>query len=203
VRIARDCAQNLYGSFHINVVTRLERPLMEEFAKLVVQTGSLHHIASIHDQYLDYVVLERNLFSLAIPDSYQLYNGAATTDAQMEAAMGDVALGLFSVVASLGHVPIIRCPKVCTRERAGYVCACTRAYCVVVTDGLDGWMDLTSPGSSVYLGAGPSLTLSFFSPTWTTVKTRAGRGARNGRTEAAQARGGAPHPPSRGRKCRR
>jgi Sec1 family len=132
VRIARDCSQNLYGSFHINVVTRLERPLMEEFAKLVVQTGSLHHIASIHDQYLDYVVLERNLFSLAIPDSYQLYNGAAATEAQMEAAMGDVALGLFSVVASLGHVPIIRCPKVCMRVMC--VCVSGRVMCVRVRE---------------------------------------------------------------------
>jgi Sec1 family len=124
VRIARDCSQNLYGRFHINVVTRLDRQLMEEFARLVVQTGSLHNIASIHDQYLDYVVLERNLFSLSISDSYKIYNGSATTEAQMEAAMNDVALGLFSVVASLGQVPVIRCPTV--RARA-LVEACVRA----------------------------------------------------------------------------
>jgi hypothetical protein len=118
-RIARDCAQNLYGRFHVNLVTRLDRAVMEEFAKLVVQSGSLGSIASIHDQYLDYVVLERNLFSLSVPNSYQLYNGGSTTEAQMEAAMSDVALGLFSVVASLGQVPVIRCPKV---SRSGCHC---------------------------------------------------------------------------------
>jgi hypothetical protein len=111
-RIARDCSQSLYGRFHINLVTRIDRPLLEEFAKLVVQSGSLSSVASIHDQYLDYVVLERNLFSLSIQDSYRLYNGSSATEAQMESAMNDVALGLFSVVASLGQVPIIRCPKV-------------------------------------------------------------------------------------------
>jgi len=109
--IGQDCAKGLYGRAHLNFVTKLDRSLMEEFARLVVQTGSLDTIASVHDQYLDYVCLERNLFSLHKKNSYVTYNGSGATEQSMEAAMTEIAYGLFSVVATLGCVPIIRCPK--------------------------------------------------------------------------------------------
>jgi sec1 family domain-containing protein 1 len=62
--IAQDCAKGLYGRVHLNFVTKLERSLMEDFAKLVVQSGSLENVAGLHDQYLDFVCLEQQLFSL-------------------------------------------------------------------------------------------------------------------------------------------
>jgi len=110
--IAQDCAKGLYGRTHLNFVTKLDRELMEEFAKLVVQSGSLDTIASVHDQYLDYVCLEQHLFSLKKENSYVMYNGSGATDQMMEQAMTDIAYGLFSVVASLGQIPVIRCPSV-------------------------------------------------------------------------------------------
>jgi hypothetical protein len=85
---------------------------MEEFAKLVVQTGSLESIASVHDQYLDYVCMEKRLFSLHKVNSYVTYNSSGTTEEMMEQAMTDIAYGLFSVVATLGQIPVIRCPRV-------------------------------------------------------------------------------------------
>lgn len=110
--IAQDCGRRLYQRAHLNFVTKLDRSLMEEFAKLVVQSGSLETIASVHDQYLDYVCLEKHLFSLYKPNSYALYNGSGATEQMMEQAMTDIAYGLFSVVASLGQIPVIRCPRV-------------------------------------------------------------------------------------------
>jgi hypothetical protein len=110
--IAQDCSKGLYGRTHLNFVTKLDRSLMEEFAKLVVQTGSLETIASVHDQYLDFVCLERSLFSLSKPDSYALYNGSGATEQMMEQFMTEIAYGLFSVVASMASIPIIRCPHV-------------------------------------------------------------------------------------------
>ena len=91
---------------------------MEEFAKLVVETNSLHKIASVHDQYLDFVSLEQNLFQLANPsmeESYVVLNGGssvASSDEGMERYMEEISFGLLSVVGALGVVPIIRCPKV-------------------------------------------------------------------------------------------
>jgi len=109
--IAQDCAKGLYGRSHLNFVTKLDRPLMEDFAKLVVQSGSLEAIAGIHDQYLDFVCLEQQLFSLAKKDSYALCNGSGVNEQMIEEAMTDIAYGLFSVVATQGKVPIIRCPS--------------------------------------------------------------------------------------------
>jgi len=110
-RIAQDCSQRLYGRAHLNFCTKLSRSAMEDFGRLVVQANALDQVASVHDQYLDYVCLERNLFSLHRTDSYVTYNGSGATDQSMEAAMNEIAHGLFSVVASLGHVPIIRCAR--------------------------------------------------------------------------------------------
>lgn len=110
--VAQDCAKGLYQRAHLNFCTKLDRSLMEEFAKLVVQTGSLETIAGVHDQYLDYVCLEKNLFSLHKPNSYVTINGSNATEAIIENAMNEIAYGLFSVVATLGQIPIIRCPKV-------------------------------------------------------------------------------------------
>jgi hypothetical protein len=112
--IAQDCTKGLYRSAHLNFVTKLDRALMEDFAKLVVQTGSLDKVASVHDQYLDYVCLEQRLFSLHTVNSYAMYNGAEATEQRMEQAMTDIAYGLFSVVATIGQIPVIRCPKVRT-----------------------------------------------------------------------------------------
>mmetsp|Transcript_14375 Transcript_14375/g.29895 ORF Transcript_14375/g.29895 Transcript_14375/m.29895 type:complete len:653 (-) Transcript_14375:1612-3570(-) len=109
--IAQDCAKGLYGRSHLNFVTRLDRPLMEDFAKLVVQSGTIENIAGIHDQYLDFVCLEQQLFSLAKKDSYALYNRSGVNEQMIEEAMTDIAYGLFSVVATQGKVPIIRCPR--------------------------------------------------------------------------------------------
>jgi len=110
--IARDCERGLYQRAHLNFVTKLDRALMEDFAKLVVQSSSLDVIASVHDQYLDYVCLEQRLFSLHKVNSYADINGSGATEQVIEQAMTDIAYGLFSVVASLGLIPVIRCPRV-------------------------------------------------------------------------------------------
>jgi len=119
--IAQDCAKGLYARSHLNFVTKLDRSLMEEFAKLVVQSGSLESIASVHDQYLDFACLEDRLFSLHKLNSYVTYNGSGATEQMMEQAMTDIAYGLFSVVATLGQIPVIRCPKV---SRCCCQCVC-------------------------------------------------------------------------------
>merc|ERR1719203_2248782 len=85
---------------------------MEEFARLVVNTAGLDSIASVHDQFVEFACLEERLFSLNVPGSYVRYNDPGATEADMEEAMNGIAAGLFSVVATLGSVPVIRCPRV-------------------------------------------------------------------------------------------
>ena len=85
---------------------------MEEFARLVVNTGGLDSIASVHDQFVEFACLENRLFTLNVAQSYVLYNNAGATEGDMDRAMNGIAGGLFSVVATLGCVPVIRCPRV-------------------------------------------------------------------------------------------
>jgi len=109
--IAHDCSVGLYKSAHLNFVTRIERTLLEEFARLVVQANCVKKVVSVYDQYLDYVCLEQNLFTLNTPNSYILYNDPNTTEGQMDRAMGDIANGLLSVVATTGQLPVVRCAR--------------------------------------------------------------------------------------------
>lgn len=110
--IAQDCAKRLYSKVHINFVTKMDRSLMEEFGKLIVQNNCLDMIASLHDQYLDFICLEKNLFSLSNQmDSYALMNKSGVTDNVMEKYLDDIAYGLLSVVGTSGSVPVVRCPK--------------------------------------------------------------------------------------------
>ncbi len=110
--IARDCSKHLYQRAHLHFSTRMERPAMEEFARLVVNTGGLDNIASVHDQFVEFACLENRLFSLNVAESYVLYNNPGANEQDIEMAMNGIAGGLFSVVATLGCVPVIRCPRV-------------------------------------------------------------------------------------------
>eukprot|EP00586_Coscinodiscus_wailesii_P014286 CAMPEP_0172512650 /NCGR_PEP_ID=MMETSP1066-20121228/246215_1 /TAXON_ID=671091 /ORGANISM="Coscinodiscus wailesii, Strain CCMP2513" /LENGTH=630 /DNA_ID=CAMNT_0013292563 /DNA_START=193 /DNA_END=2085 /DNA_ORIENTATION=+ len=111
--ISQDLANGLYAKSYLNFSTRLPRHLMEEFAKLVVKSGSeaLNRVASIHDLYLDFVCLERNLFTLNKKGGYVRYNGSGASEETITKEMEEVAYGLFSVVASMNTIPIIRCPR--------------------------------------------------------------------------------------------
>lgn len=110
--IASDCSKRLYSKVHINFVSKLDRSLMEEFGKLMVQNGCLDMIASLHDQYLDFVCMEQCLFSLSNKkNSYAMMNGSGVTDHAMEQYMNDIAYGLLSVMGTMGSVPIIRCAR--------------------------------------------------------------------------------------------
>jgi hypothetical protein len=92
---------------------------MEEFARLVVNTGGLSQIESVYDNYVDFVSLENGLFDLAVKESYVLYNHHRTDEHEMEAAMEGICAGLFSVVVTLGAVPIIRCGRGGAPEMVG------------------------------------------------------------------------------------
>lgn len=63
------------------------------------------------DQYLNFISLEKNLFTLNSKDSYIKWNDPTVTDTQAEEDIECIVNALFSVLVTLGVVPIIRCPK--------------------------------------------------------------------------------------------
>ncbi|OXG30726.1 hypothetical protein C360_05103 [Cryptococcus neoformans Bt15] len=142
-RIAEDLSPPLYASYYLAFTSSLPRSLLEELASLILsndpsgQTGQL--IASVTDQFLDFVVPSPNMFSLLPrrelkqdPDgtagkgkkgkdakeewvegraSYVVLNDPRATEVDIEEEVGRIAKGLFSVVTTMNMTPIIRCPR--------------------------------------------------------------------------------------------
>ncbi len=115
---------------------------MEELASLLLaadpsgSSGEL--VASVYDQFLDFLVPSPSLFSLlpkrvpaapaadagaqkkrsSMPEkevegrpSYAILNDPKATEIEIEEEAERIARGLFSVVVTMGNVPIIRCPR--------------------------------------------------------------------------------------------
>lgn len=126
-RIAQDLREGVYESFHLNFIEPFPRALLEELAASVAQDGTGDLIVQVVDQYLSYISPAPSLFSLLPPPpstshaadasaplpqlSYSLFNSPSSTEQQIEEEIERIAHGLFSVVATLGHVPFIRAPR--------------------------------------------------------------------------------------------
>ena len=110
-RIIADASRSLYDSFHLNFSSSIPRPLLEDLASGTLSSDSIQRIAKVHDQYLEFVTLEDNLFSLAQKSSYVQLNDPSAGDREIEEIVERIVTGLFSVLATLAVVPIIRCPR--------------------------------------------------------------------------------------------
>ena len=111
-RIADDLKRRLYRSFHLNFAHKTPRELVELLARESVQAGAAPLVASVFDQHLDFVTLEPTLFSLQRRGcSYVEYNDPSAGEAQIVAAMGQIAHGIFAALVALGGVPVIRAPR--------------------------------------------------------------------------------------------
>ncbi|KDO33631.1 hypothetical protein SPRG_01605 [Saprolegnia parasitica CBS 223.65] len=109
-RIVADCARELYATIHLNFAEPIPRARLETFAKGCVDAGCTSMVAKVFDQHANFVCLEPTLFSLNHASSYRAYNSTAITDSHIEQTMHDITQGLFSVLATLGVVPVIRAP---------------------------------------------------------------------------------------------
>ncbi|EMD41860.1 hypothetical protein CERSUDRAFT_110420 [Gelatoporia subvermispora B] len=133
-RIAQDLEKGLYETFHLNFVEPLPRALLEELAAIVARDGTGELVEQVLDQYLSFIAPSPSLFSLLPPptaasasastpnaaptpgpsqshSTYAVLNSPSSSEQQIEEEIERVASGLFSVVVTMGHVPIIRCPK--------------------------------------------------------------------------------------------
>ena len=110
-RIVNDASHSLYDSFHLNFSSSIPRPLLEDLASGLLNSDSISRISKVHDQYLEFVTLEENLFSLAQKSSYVQLNDPSAGDREIEEIIEKIVSGLFCVLATLAVVPIIRCPR--------------------------------------------------------------------------------------------
>lgn len=109
--ITSDLSRSLYSPAYINFLSSVPRPVLEDFASHIVQHNVGEHIAQVYDQYLNFVVSEPDLFSLGMgSETYWAMNSAQISDEAMDSTVDRVVSGLFSVVVTMGVIPIIRCP---------------------------------------------------------------------------------------------
>ncbi|GAB2291632.1 Vesicle trafficking between the ER and Golgi [Dionaea muscipula] len=110
-RIVSDASRSLYDPFHLNFSSSIPRPLLEDLASGTLRSDAVHCISKVHDQYLEFITLEDNLFSLADRDCFVRLNDPSNGDREIEGIVDKIVGGLFCVLAALGVVPIIRCPR--------------------------------------------------------------------------------------------
>ncbi|KAI9511903.1 SLY1 protein [Russula earlei] len=128
-RIAQDLGKGLYESFHLNFSEPLPRSLLEELAATVAKDETNEFVEQVVDQYLSFIAPSASLYSLLPPppvtttpisgqpvpsqqlSSYSILNSPSSTEDQIENEIERITCGLFSVVATMGQVPIIRAPR--------------------------------------------------------------------------------------------
>jgi hypothetical protein len=99
----------MYENFYINFLSSVPRPILEDLASVAIEAKAQECVIQVHDQYMNFLSLEPNLFSLHHEHSYANLNGP--DDTYVEETVNKMVHGLFSVLVTLGCVPIIRCPR--------------------------------------------------------------------------------------------
>ncbi|UNI21200.1 Vesicle trafficking between the ER and Golgi [Purpureocillium takamizusanense] len=111
--ITTDLEKQLYSPAYINFLSSLPRLLLEDFATQTATSGTSEQIAQLFDQYLNFIVAEPDLFSLGMQKqhTYWALNSAKTSDEELDLVVDRIVSGLFSVIVTMGVIPVIRCPK--------------------------------------------------------------------------------------------
>lgn len=107
--ITNDLKKGLYGSAYVNFLSSIPRPLLEDFAAQTAASDTSEQIAQIYDQYLNFIVTEPDLFSLGMQEehTYWALNSAKTSDEELDRVIDRIVSGLFSVVVTMGVIPIV------------------------------------------------------------------------------------------------
>lgn len=110
-RVVEDCKRKLYDEIYLNFCSPLSQPLMQMLARGMVEANAVSVVCKVFDQFLGFVSLEPQLFTVNMAQSFVRYNKPSLVDHQVEACMKEVAQGATSAIATLGILPIIRCPQ--------------------------------------------------------------------------------------------
>ena len=135
-RIAEDLRNNLYGSYYFNFISPISRQKLEDLAQASLQANAVTQvlglvpcivvtlvtfvlfalqIQKVYDQYVNFISLENEMFTLRHQNSsslsYHALNRGSVTDEEMDSMLNQMVDSLFSVCVTLGTIPIIRCPK--------------------------------------------------------------------------------------------
>lgn len=106
--MSQDLARGLYAEAFVNFLSSIPRPLMEDFAAQIAESGTSESVSQVYDQYLNFIVSEPDLFSLGMgKDTYWALNSAQPKDEELDGVVERIVSGLFSVVVTMGTVGTI------------------------------------------------------------------------------------------------
>ena len=78
---------------------------MEDFAAQIASAGTSESIAQVFDQYLNFIVAEPDLFSLAMGrETFWELNSPSTEDEKLDNLIDRIVIGLFSVAVTMGKL---------------------------------------------------------------------------------------------------
>lgn len=105
-QIIEDISQDLYDSMYINFTYPISPENLQKFANAVGKYSAISKIQQIQQHYIDFVSLSPRHFTFSMK---QVYSQLKTfTSTQKSEKLDHIAVSLFSVLKSLGIVPIIQ-----------------------------------------------------------------------------------------------
>jgi len=114
-RICQDMKNNLYEAYYFNFISAISRRKLEDLAACSLHFNCVSHISKVYDQYLGFVSLEDDFFTIEHHNkdsiSYYALNRSDAKDADIEEVQNALVESLFSFLVTLGAIPVIRCPK--------------------------------------------------------------------------------------------
>ncbi|CAL8085860.1 unnamed protein product [Calicophoron daubneyi] len=114
--ICKDLESGRYESYYLNFISPISRESLELIAQTALSEDCVQQVSKVYDQYTNFICLEDDLLVLKPPTPkqslcYYALNRSNATDADIERIIDATVDGLFSVFATLGTVPIIRCAR--------------------------------------------------------------------------------------------
>ncbi|KAI9019245.1 Sec1-like protein [Phycomyces nitens] len=110
-KISEDLNRNLYEAFHVNFCSTVPRPVLEEFASLTLANNTSEKVTQVYDQYLNFVCTNPDVFSLNQPKAFVNLNNPSAPESLIDDTVDRTVNSLFSVIVTMGVIPIIRCPR--------------------------------------------------------------------------------------------
>ncbi|KAI8883816.1 Sec1-like protein [Backusella circina FSU 941] len=110
-KICEDLNRNLYDSYYVNFCSTIPRPILEEFATNTITDNTSDMVNQVFDQYLNFICTNPNVFSLNQPQAFINLNNPTAPESLIDETIDKTVNGLFSVIVTMGVIPIIRCPR--------------------------------------------------------------------------------------------
>ncbi|EDR24293.1 hypothetical protein, conserved [Entamoeba dispar SAW760] len=107
-QIINDMKSRMYLNFTICFSSKISSELLQYFANCCLENKVERMIYKIEDLYINYHVLETQLFTLSISNSYQKFNDPQIKEENALKLIDNITNSLMSICITLKEIPIIR-----------------------------------------------------------------------------------------------